>query len=65
MTKPGRSVAPTQEGLPISKDVWMLGIGIGLLTRALVERKPAPSKAALRTARKTEKAARRAAKRAA
>jgi hypothetical protein len=38
MTKPGRSVAPTQEGLPISKDVWMLGIGIGLLTRGIIDR---------------------------
>ena len=39
MTKPGKSVAPTQEGLPISKDVWMLGIGIGLLTRGILDRK--------------------------
>ena len=38
MTKPGRSVAPTQEGLPIAKDVWMLGIGIGLLTQGLLDR---------------------------
>jgi uncharacterized membrane protein YphA (DoxX/SURF4 family) len=38
MTKPGKSVAPTQEGLPISKDVWMLGIGIGLLTRGVLDR---------------------------
>ncbi len=65
MTKPGRSVAPTQEGLPISKDVWMLGIGLGLLTRALVEREPATSKAALELAKKTRKAAKKAAKRAA
>ena len=38
MTKPGRSVAPTQEGLPIAKDVWMLGIGIGLPTQGLLDR---------------------------
>ena len=38
MTKPGRSVAPTQEGLPIAKDVWMLGIGIGLLTQGILDR---------------------------
>ena len=38
MTKPGRSVAPTQEGLPIAKDVWMFGIGIGLLTQGLLDR---------------------------
>ena len=35
MTKPGRSVAPTQEGLTIAKDVWMLGIGVGLITQGL------------------------------
>ena len=39
MTKPGKSVAPTQDGLPVSKDVWMLGIGLGLLTQAWVTRK--------------------------
>ena len=38
MTKPGKSVAPTQDGLPIAKDVWMLGIGLGLLTQALTGR---------------------------
>jgi uncharacterized membrane protein YphA (DoxX/SURF4 family) len=31
MRKPG-SVWPTQAGTAISKDVWMLGIGAGLLT---------------------------------
>ena len=65
MTKPGKSVAPTQEGLPISKDVWMLGIGMGLLTSGLLERPTTTSRAALRTAKKTRKAAKRAAKRAA
>ena len=38
MTKPGASVAPTQDGLPIAKDVWMLGIGIGLLVQGLFGR---------------------------
>ena len=38
MTKPGKSVAPTQEGLTIAKDVWMLGIGVGLLTQGLLGR---------------------------
>ena len=33
MRKPG-SLAPTPAGLAISKDVWMLGIGLGLLTDA-------------------------------
>jgi uncharacterized membrane protein YphA (DoxX/SURF4 family) len=30
MRKPG-SVWPTQNGIAVSKDVWMLGIGLGLL----------------------------------
>lgn len=34
LTKPG-SVWPTPDGLGISKDVWMLGIGLGLLADAL------------------------------
>ena len=38
LTKPGRSVAPTQDGITIAKDVWMLGIGIGLLTRGILDR---------------------------
>jgi uncharacterized membrane protein YphA (DoxX/SURF4 family) len=28
--KPG-SIWPTQAGIPVSKDVWMLGIGLGLM----------------------------------
>ena len=43
MTKPGKSVAPTQEGLPIAKDVWMLGIGAGLVLDSLSNRKAAKS----------------------
>ena len=39
MTKPGFSVAPTQDGLPVSKDVWMLGIGVGLITQAVLDRR--------------------------
>jgi uncharacterized membrane protein YphA (DoxX/SURF4 family) len=38
LTKAGRSVAPTQDGVPIAKDVWMLGIGVGLLTQGLLDR---------------------------
>src|SRR3712207_6802381 len=49
MTKPGASVAPTQEGLPIAKDVWMLGIGIGLITRGLLDRQ---ARAAARSTRR-------------
>ncbi|MBB3674274.1 hypothetical protein [Modestobacter versicolor] len=52
MTKPGKSVAPTQDGLPIAKDVWMLGIGIGLLTQALVGRQERAAK----SSRKSRKA---------
>jgi uncharacterized membrane protein YphA (DoxX/SURF4 family) len=35
--RPG-SVWPTPAGMPISKDVWMLGIGIGLLADAATDR---------------------------
>jgi hypothetical protein len=54
MTKPGASIAPTQEGLTVSKDVWLLGIGIGLLTRGLVDRpeRATTSRKAGRTAHK-------------
>ncbi|WP_448616095.1 hypothetical protein [Modestobacter sp. URMC 112] len=52
MTKPGLSVAPTQEGLPVSKDVWMLGIGIALLTRGLVDREPRTATARKRAGRR-------------
>jgi hypothetical protein len=39
MRKPG-SLAPTQEGLALAKDSWLVGIGIGLLSRGFIERKP-------------------------
>lgn len=35
--KPG-SVWPTQAGTAVSKDVWMLGIGLGLMAGAAVDR---------------------------
>lgn len=38
LRKPG-SVWPSQQGTAVSKDVWMLGIGLGLLADALVDRK--------------------------
>lgn len=38
MHKPG-SIWPTQAGTAISKDVWMLGIGLGLLVDALTSRR--------------------------
>ncbi|MPQ96407.1 hypothetical protein GB931_00400 [Modestobacter sp. I12A-02628] len=65
MTKPGASIAPTQEGLPIAKDVWMLGIGIGLLTQGLTgrtERRQVRDAAKLRA--RAEKASSRAARKA-
>ncbi|MGP0031668.1 MAG: hypothetical protein ACLPVF_14320 [Acidimicrobiales bacterium] len=38
--KPG-SIWPTQAGTPVSKDVWMLGIGLGLLADRGDEPRPA------------------------
>jgi hypothetical protein len=37
LRKPG-SVWPTQSGIAVSKDVWMLGIGLGLLADAATDR---------------------------
>jgi hypothetical protein len=34
LTEPG-SVRPTQQGVPLAKDVWLLGIGSGLLVESL------------------------------
>jgi hypothetical protein len=47
MRKPG-SLAPTQEGLAVAKDVWLLGIGVGLLTRGTVDRPRRGARAAVR-----------------
>jgi hypothetical protein len=64
MRKPG-SLAPTEQGLPIAKDIWLLGIGIGLFTRGLIERKPRVTvKKANKLARKHAKQAARDARRA-
>jgi uncharacterized membrane protein YphA (DoxX/SURF4 family) len=38
LRKPG-SVWPTQAGIAVSKDVWMLGIGLGLLVDAAAKRR--------------------------
>lgn len=38
LRKPG-SIWPSQAGTAISKDVWMLGIGLGLLIDAVTDRK--------------------------
>ena len=34
---------PTQQGVAVAKDVWMLGIGLGLLVDALASRARTPS----------------------
>ena len=39
MRKPG-SVWPTPQGIGLSKDVWMLAIGVGLIVDAVTDRKP-------------------------
>jgi hypothetical protein len=39
MRKPG-SLAPTPEGLSLAKDSWLVGIGLSILTRGLIERRP-------------------------
>ncbi len=68
MRKEG-SLAPTPEGLAVAKDVWLLGIGVGLLTRGFVDRTPRvtvkkarkqaakQSKQAVRDARRVARAA--------
>ena len=66
MRKEG-SLAPTPEGLAIAKDSWLLGIGIGLLTRGFIERKPRvtvkkATKLANKQAKQAAKEARRAAR---
>ena len=38
MRKEG-SIAPTQQGIGIAKDVWMLGIGLGFVLDALADRR--------------------------
>jgi hypothetical protein len=72
MRKEG-SLAPTEQGLSVAKDVWLLGIGVGLLTRGTVDRSTRKvaragrtlAKANRRVARAEEKAERRAVRRAA
>jgi hypothetical protein len=54
MHKPG-SLAPTQEGLAIAKDSWLLGIGVGLLVRGTVDRQPRQVKKAAKTLAKANK----------
>jgi hypothetical protein len=62
MRKPG-SLAPTQEGLTVAKDVWLLGIGVGLLTRGTIDREPRRMRKAARTLAKANRKVARAAER--
>ena len=65
MRKPG-SLAPTEQGLAIAKDSWLVGIGIGLMTRGLIERRPRVTvKKAAKQAKRAARDARREAKAAA
>ncbi|SEP15523.1 hypothetical protein [Trujillonella endophytica] len=65
MRKEG-SLAPTPEGLAVAKDVWLLGIGVGLMTRGVVDRTPRVTvKKARRYADRQAKQAAREARRAA
>src|SRR3712207_4746761 len=64
MRKPG-SLAPTQEGMSVAKDVWLLGIGVGLLTRGTIDREPRRMRKAAKTLVKANKRVARAAERAA
>ncbi|MEV4101959.1 hypothetical protein AB0J42_17050 [Nonomuraea sp. NPDC049649] len=40
------SLKPTQEGIGLAKDVWLLGIGLGLVLEELCDRKSSPSSGA-------------------
>jgi hypothetical protein len=45
LRKPG-SIWPTPAGVPVSKDVWMLGIGVGLLVDARAKRRKRATRSA-------------------
>ena len=64
MHKPG-SLAPTQEGLAIAKDSWLLGIEIGLLVRGTLDREPRRVKKAAKTLAAANKKAAKAQRKAA
>jgi hypothetical protein len=51
------SLAPTEQGLAIAKDVWLLGIGVGLLTRGTIDREPRRVRKAGKTLAKANKKA--------
>jgi hypothetical protein len=62
MRKEG-SLAPTEQGLSIAKDVWLLGIGVGLLVRGTVDREPRRVRRAGKVLAKANKRAAKARKR--
>jgi hypothetical protein len=63
MRKPG-SLAPTQEGLVLAKDCWLVGIGLSMFLHGLVESRPRVSvKKAEKEVKKAAKAGRREARR--
>ena len=62
MRKPG-SLAPTEQGLAVAKDSWLLGIGIGLLVRGTVDRQPRQVRKAAKVLDKANKKAAKARKR--
>ena len=62
MRKEG-SLAPTEQGLSIAKDSWLLGIGIGLLVRGTVDREPRRVRKAAKVLDKANKRAAKARKR--
>ena len=61
MRKPG-SLAPTEQGLAIAKDSWLLGIGIGLLTRGTIDRGPRRVRKAARTLARANRTAEKSAR---
>jgi len=65
MRKEG-SLAPTQEGLALAKDSWLVGIGLSMMLRGFTARRQTVSvKKAEKQAKKAEKAGRKAARKAA
>lgn len=58
------SPRPTQQGIAIAKDVWMLGVGISLVTDAALNESPITGEQARADAKAMVKADARAAKRA-
>jgi hypothetical protein len=66
MRKPG-SLAPTQEGMALAKDSWLVGIGLSMMIRGMMERRPRvtvkkAAKLAHREAKQAAREARRAAR---